>query len=244
MKFRRSPTGKVRTEECIFLPIIYLIQAGFAANSVFPLCVQSINGLRNYSGTYAMGGPADEGFVRLTQVLAKAQRLGALGMRVETKGKTSATVLFFPKRDGTPEVEALVEEIAELLNLEKGRREFSVRYGTAPGGKGSIDMLTRSAMTIMFELAVQIDVPAEHTEKGYAVPVPEVDESMRLIRVHSGASNPGDDAFVRVKHDGYWFWIRRDDIASKRTFSFIRLLFGFVDKGAPPPPTLVTVPAG
>jgi len=105
-------------------------------------------------------------------------------------------------------------------------------------------MLTRSALTIMFELAVQVDVPEEHSRKGYTVPAPPVDEAIRLIRVHSGTSNPGKDAFVAIQHEDHWFWIRKDDLAAKRTFSFIRLLFGFVDKGAPPPPTLVTVPAG
>ena len=76
------------------------------------------------------------------------------------------------------------------------------------------------------------------------MPVPPIDESIRLFRVHSGPSDPGGVGFVRVKYEDHWFWIRKDDLRSKRTFSFLRLLFGFVDKGEPPPPTLVTVAAG
>ena len=38
-------------------------------------------------------------------------------------------------------------------------------YSTGPGGGNSIQMLTRSMLVIMFELATQIDVPAEDEEK-------------------------------------------------------------------------------
>ena len=224
--------------------IFFLIQAGFSADFVLPLCVQSINGLRNGSGTKSQGGAPDDRFVRLINAMTKTQGAGALGMRVEKGTARSSTVLFFPSEGLDEETTAAVEEIGDLLRLEKGRREFKVEYSTAPGGKDTIVMLTRSALTIMFELAVQIDVPEEHATKHYCVPSPPIDESIRLIRVHTGASDPGKDAFVKVKHTGYWFWIRRDDIPSKRVFSFTRLLFGFVDKGEPPPPTLVTVPAG
>jgi len=224
--------------------IFFLIQAGFSADYVLALCVQSINGLRNTSGGKSRMGAADDRFVRLLEAMSKAQKVGALGMRVEASKTGNSTVLFFPTEGHDAETTAIVEEITGLLKLEKGRREFKIEYSTAPGGKDTIVMLTRSALTIMFELAVQIDVPEEHHAKHYCVPSPAIDESIRLIRVHTGASDPGKDAFVKVKHTGYWFWIRRDDISSKRTFSFTRLLFGFVDKGEPPPPTLVTVPAG
>lgn len=224
--------------------IFFLIQAGYSADYVLPLCVQSINGIRNGSGTKSMNGVADERFVRLVKAMSKAQKSGALGMRVEASKETSSTVLFFPHDGHDEETKAVITEIGEILKLEPGRREFKVEYSTAPGGKDTIVMLTRSALTIMFELSVQIDVPAEHDAKKYCVPAPTIEETIRLFRVHTGSSNPGNDAFVAIQHEDHWFWIRKDDLSSKRTFAFLRLLLGFVDKGAPPPPTLVTVPAG
>ncbi|MHC4957013.1 MAG: hypothetical protein ACYTGN_01460 [Planctomycetota bacterium] len=223
--------------------IFFLIQAGFSADYVLPMCVQSINGLRNASGAKSASGEADDRFVRLVKAFATAQRLGALGMRVEDKkaDKTQSTVLFFPIEEPTPEVVAVRKEIGDLLRLDD-RRDFKVEYSTAPGGGDKIVMLTRSALSIMFELAVQIDVPEKH--KAYAVPSPGVNEEIRLVKVHTGDSNPGGDAFVRFEYEDAWFWIRKDDLKSKRSFSFLKLLFGFVDKGAPPPPTLLTVPTG
>jgi hypothetical protein len=223
--------------------IFFLIQAGFAADYVLPMCVQSINGLRNASGAKSAKGQADNRFVRLVRAFSQAQKLGALGMKVkESKDKGQSTVLFFPTEDMSDEVRAVRTEIGELLRLTGDTREFTVEYSTAPGGGDKIVMLTRSALSIMFELAVQIDVPEEH--KAYAVPSPAVNEEIRLVRVESGTSNPGGDAFVSFEYEDHWFWIRKDDLKSKRSFSFLKLLFGFVDKGAPPPPTLLTVPTG
>jgi len=40
------------------------------------------------------------------------------------------------------------------------------------------------------------------------------------------------------------FFIRKDDLMSKRAFAFLNLLFSFVERGGTAPPTLVTVQAG
>jgi hypothetical protein len=52
-----------------------------------------------------------------------------------------------------------------------------------------------------------------------------------LIRISSSAERPGD-AFVAIPYHGYWFSIDDRDPASKNLFSFILLLFTFVETGS------------
>jgi len=224
--------------------IFHLIQVGYPADLILPLCVDSINGLRNRSGSINERRPADEGFRRYVTLLREVQQLGILGMRVEHADKRDVTVLFFLQRNVGPEGEAKLDEIRDLLQLDDERTEFRITYATGPGGGDSIVMLTRSIFTIMFELATQIDVPAEHAEEGQVIPVGDVeDREDHAIRIQTAPKKP-DDAFVSVEYEDHWFWISKRDLFSKRTFTFLNLLLSFTETGEPPVPTLVTVPAG
>jgi hypothetical protein len=222
--------------------IFYLIQAGYPADLIFPLCVDSINGLRNRSASLAQRRPADEGFRRYVALLKEVQLMGLLGMRVEKQGERDVTVIFFAQRNVKPEEQAKLDEIADLLRLDRARREFKITYSTGPGGDDSIVMLTRSIFTIMFELATQMDVPAEHAEEGQVVPADD-DRTDHAIRIHTSSGRP-KDAFVAVPYEDHWFWISKSDLLSKRTFTFLNLMLSFTETGKPAIPTLVTVPAG
>ena len=54
-----------------------------------------------------------------------------------------------------------------------------------------------------------------------------------LIKITSSSSpeKPGD-AFVAIPYRNQWFWIDDRDPASKNLFSFILLLFTFVETGS------------
>jgi hypothetical protein len=224
--------------------IFYLIQAGYPADLIFPLCVSSINGLRSRTGSITERRPADEGFRRYVALLREVQKLGILGMRVEQANKRDVTVIFFPQQNVTPEGEAMLNEIRELLRLDREATEFKITYSSGPGGGNSIVMLTRSVFTLMFELSTQIDVPPEHHAEGQVIPIEELEgRADHAIRVRTSPSAP-DDAFVGVEYEDHWFWISKKDLYSKRTFTFLNLLLSFTDTGEPQLPTLVTVPAG
>jgi len=222
--------------------VFYLMQAGYPADLILPLCVDSVNGLRNRSGSIGQRRPADEGFRRYVALLSEVQKLGILGMRVEKKDERDVTVMFFRQRDVSAEGEAKLGEIRDLLRLDRENTQFQVTYSTGPGGGDSIVMLTRSIFTLMFELATQIDVPPEHDAEGQVVPVRDEARTDHAIRIRTSPSAPDDD-FVSVKYEGHWFWISKKDLLSKRAFTFLNLLLSFTDTGAPPVPTLVTVPA-
>jgi len=63
-----------------------------------------------------------------------------------------------------------------------------------------------------------------------------------LMRVRSGSVRPAN-AYATVQYQGYWFWIDRNDLTSKRTLTFLMALFNFAETGKAENLPLVTIPA-
>ncbi len=68
-------------------------------------------------------------------------------------------------------------------------------------------------------------------------------ELARTMKVHHG-SEPAADAFTAVKYKDHWFWISDNDFRSKRTFTFLMILFSLTETGGDRSLPLVTIPAG
>ena len=171
-------------------------------------------------------------------------------MRVEKgDGLKETTVMVFHREDISAETEADLEVLAGLLELRPEGREIEVNYGLVQKDSSEIAMLTRSTLQIMIELSTQIHVPAEHIEEGRTVPTlvsqneGGADKRARLIRVHNGTERP-EDAFCAVKYRDHWFWIDDRDFKSKRTFTFLMILFSLTETGGKEGLPLVTIPAG
>ena len=109
-------------------------------------------------------------------------------------------------------------------------------------------MITHSILEMLVDLAQWIDVPPEHSASGRTRPTPDlkVIESFGyepLIRVHYSKDKP-NDAIVRVRYEGIWYWISHDDFRSKRTLSFMQLMFSLAESGGGQQAPVVTVGAG
>ena len=100
---------------------------------------------------------------------------------------------------------------------------------------------------ILLEVANGIDVPNAHVEEG------RTPTSMRtanaqdphdrpLIRVLSGATPPAN-SFAAVHYGDTWYWIRDDDLASKRIFTFLMMFFSLAETGVTAQAPVLTVPA-
>ena len=97
--------------------VFFMMQAGYPADFLLGLAVDSLNGVRNRSATGGTFREADPEFVRALELLREVQTAGAVGMRVEEdKAKGSAAVLFF-RRDDLPA--DIVEKSAEVRRLLK-----------------------------------------------------------------------------------------------------------------------------
>jgi hypothetical protein len=226
--------------------VFFVLQSGYSAELILPIALDSINGVRNASRR-AMRPEPDPRFTRLAQLLRELQVEAAVESRIERpKDGGEATVLFFgPNED--PAVDAKRREVREILGLEPGLREAVVRYGGRSGKRNEIDMMTRSMLQIMLELATIVEVPETDVSEGRAWPgvvaeQPRPRTGPSEIRVLSGANAPSD-AYVAVEYNGRSFWIADTDLQSKFSFAFVMLLFSISDTGVRGSAPVVTVPA-
>lgn len=223
--------------------VLFLLQSGYPADFVFGIAVDSVNGLQNRRGVGARTRPADPEFYSVLELLREIQLSGAVEVNIKPmEDKQEAVYMVFQKREERGENSRVLRE---LLGLDPEATEFRVFYGGAARGGRQIALLTRSMMHIMIELASYVEVPERDLAEQRATPAIAGggDEKHRLIRIHSTAEEPAD-AFVAVPYHGHWFWIDDRDLVSKRTFTFLMLLFTLAHQGPTQNLPLVTIPAG
>ena len=221
--------------------VFQLLQGGWPAELVLPTVVGSINGLRND----AFGVAADADFQQLVEALSRIQSAGGLGIRIEPHKDGSAVVIVLRRGDkGT----ALGEDgrlVQKFLGLEAGVSEFDITYGLVPRSRREVAILSRSMLEIMLQLGFGIELPATHATDGRALPgrwKPGDAKTKPLVYIRSGTKAPAD-AYAAVPYKGYWYWIEDTDIASKRAFTFLLILFSLAETGQSSAAPIVTVPS-
>jgi hypothetical protein len=128
--------------------LIELIDTGYAADLLFQIAVQQVNGVSNRRA----GGrarQAETGFVTLLGALRRIQDSGSVGWRVEMDketGKRERLVMFFTKDELPPDVEAERQTIRKLLHLDPTRMDFQIIYGADTDRDDVLAIQTRSAM--------------------------------------------------------------------------------------------------
>ena len=228
--------------------VLFLMQSGWSAELIFPLTVDSINGMRSQTLAGANQRRGNPDYYRVIELIRQIQVSGAIGMRIK-KGEDlkDTTVLFFQKEGLQPETLAARQELSDLLGLNPEAREARVNYGLIPGGDDEIAMQTRSMLQIMIQLATKIDVPPEHVADGRTVPAMGTEGYAagysKLMNVHYSKERPAD-AFTAVKYRDYWYWVDDRDFRTKRTFAFLMILFSLTETGGREGLPLVTIPAG
>ena len=179
--------------------------------------------------------------------MAKVQRDGGLSFRVEKRGKDDVAIVMI-RGDSSEEARRDRARIAEILGLELGLEEYRLVFGRQASARNEIAMLTRSIIEMLVDLAAWIDVPPEHVASGRVHPRPDTDALEEfgfepLIRVHSSTARP-ESSFVTVRYDGLWYWIDKDDFRSKRTLSFMQLMFSLAESGGGQTAPVVTGAGG
>jgi len=225
--------------------ILFLIQSGWPADLIYTVTVDSVNGLRGKVSGGSNERPGDPEFSRMVELMRKIQKSGVIGMRI-IKGEDDkeTTVMFFHRKNIPAEIQDALQEVSTLLGLRPGIQEAKVGYGLIQKDDTEIAMLTRSMLQIMVELASQITVPQEHITEGRTTSTTSrSDDDNYLIRVNHSEENP-ENAFVSVKYRDYWFYIDDRDLISKRTFTFLMILFSVTETGGKEGLPLVTIPAG
>jgi hypothetical protein len=224
--------------------IFQLLQGGWPATLVFRTVVGSVNGLRN---SFA-GVPADPGFIELIETLSRLQQGGDIGISVEPnkdKGAKNggAVVAVIRRADPGTTLEADGRRVRELLGLDSGVFTFEISYGLVPRNRNEVALMSRSMMDILLQLGFGIDLPAASgarvlPDQGQAGGV----KARPLVNIRSGTEGPAD-AYAAVPYKGHWYWIDDADVASKRIFTFLMILFSLAETGQPTATPVVTVPS-
>lgn len=223
-----------------------MLQAGYNADAIMPMALDSINGIYNQSKR-GMKHTADPRFNRLVQLLRDLQLAEAVQVRIEHPKNGSETSLLTFGSSKDPQVEVERREVRSLLGLRRGLQRFEVYYGGYSGRDDEISMMTRSMLQVMLELAAGVQVPqsdvADHrANPGLVEGKPDGSQPVPAVNILSGNKQP-PDASVAVQYNDRWFWIPDTDIRSKNMFGSVMLLFSISDIGAKGSGPIVTVPA-
>jgi len=223
--------------------IFHLIQSGWPFDRVFSITTQSINGLSNRSGTRFQVTPGDPEFLDVINRITRVQKSGKIGMRMKKTPEGNSVVMFF-ERNADEETLAEIAEIKKILGLAQDAQEYRIVYGATPWDDREIAVLSRSMLEIMLEMALWIDVPEQHLAEGRAtLPLPASEDWSVPMVVHSGKDAP-KDSFVAVRYRDYWFWIDDKDLRSKRSFTFLMIMFTLTETSEREAAPIVTVPTG
>ena len=221
--------------------IFQLMQGGWPADLVLQTVASSINGLRN---NFA-GVGADPKFQQLVDALTRIQRTGGLSIRVQAQKDGNAVIVVIRRQNNGAGPSPDAQLVQELLGLEPGLGEFNIAYGLVPKDKHEVALLSRSMLEIMMQLGFGIELPAEHERDGRALPgrwQPGDTPAKPLVAIHSGTEPPAD-AYTAIPYKGHWYWIDDTDIASKRTFTFLMILFSLAETGQTVAAPVITVPS-
>jgi len=230
--------------------VSFMQQAGWPADIVLPITLEAINGLRARKSAGAGQRTGDADYYRVIELFGEIQRSAAMGMRVHSNDQQDVTTVVVIRRTNVPEeVIAAGDELTDILGMRRGAQEYSAVYAEVARDDTEMAMLTRSMLSIMIELAGQVDVPPAHVTEGRTVPSLVGPDSSagsgkrRIIDIRQSADEPGD-AFVAVKYHDHWFWIDDRDFNSKRTLAYLMLLFSLTESGGKEGLPLVIIPAG
>jgi hypothetical protein len=225
--------------------IFFMLQAGYPADFILGLTVESLNGVRNRSAAGGMVREADPDFVRVQQLLRDVQAAGGVGMRVEEdKAKGSTAVLFFQRDDLPADIQAKSAEIRRLLRLQADRPKFALTYSPMRGADNELAVNSRSLVQILQAFASYVEVPDQDLRNKVAAPAfAHAETDPREVgRIRSGPTRP-ETAYAAVQYRGTWFWVEDSDWLTKRALTAVMFFFTLADTGSPDKLPLITIPA-
>lgn len=227
--------------------IFFLLQAGYAADFILGLSVESLNGVRNRSTIGGTVRGADPEFTRALALLREVQVAGAFGMRVEEdKAKGSTGVVFFRRDDLPPDIAQKAAEIRRLLKLSADQQKFILSYSPVRGGENELAVNSRSMLQIIQAFASYVDVPPAHLKDRSAWPslenAPTAESRQQTVRIHCGKEKPAG-AFAAVRYRDHWFWIDNGDLQTKRALTVVMFFFTLGETGTDEKLPLITIPA-
>lgn len=217
--------------------LLFAIQGGASAGLLFRVAAQSCEGYYNRGANGGRTEPGDAEFARLTELLQALQEARVVEVEVGKQGERAEIWLELRDRAGHAEATA---ELKTLLHIPPALDRVRVVFGIEAAEPEVVALRTRSLMQMLMALGTGVQIPEEHLANGSALAVGGV-PTPQWLTVHSGRKRP-EAAFVSVPYEGTWFWIEREDLASKTTLSVVTVLFSYLDNSGRQSAPVLTIP--
>jgi len=223
--------------------LLSLVAAGYSPALLFTWAVESVNGVRNFSGHRGRERAADPEFLEFIDLLVELRENDVVGFEVRSDPETGHTLLLvFSDGDLDAETASKRARIREILGLSPEERAFRVVYSPVDRGRDVLAIETRSIVTMVEALSKFVQVPDDKLASASAT-LPIVDSQPRTFAVHS-SENPPADPFAVVRFRGDWYWIDHEDLVSKRVFTLMLYLTTIANRGGADAAPVLTIPAG
>jgi hypothetical protein len=123
-------------------------------------------------------------------------------------------------------------EVIELLDLvglapptdDAAQIVLPVSLALDGRDSGGLGITTRSVGGLAQMFSAAIEIPKQDLEKGVATPYPPLGLAGKGLRIHYSETRPGHAA-VAVQYCDGWFYIREDDLVTKRFFRLMAALW-------------------
>ena len=235
--------------------IFALGQAGWPIDLLMAIALQRINDVKNMGfGTVPAPGALDQNrqfereaahlnaFSRVLKLMILLADRG--GLEVQRNGD-SPQLYFSPVVDH--DTGKLITELKSLLNLDTDLNAFTITRRATKRHHNEITIQSRSLMSIMAFLSRGVMVPEKDEQDGLVVVFPEIArraiEKHSALKIYSATTLP-PLAYVSVKYRDTWFYIKDNDITSKRTFATLQVLFQLQESSRGGTAPILTLPAG
>jgi hypothetical protein len=229
--------------------VFSLVQSGWPPDQLLIMTLQRLNDVENsafVSGAKLTQLEKTRAFLKVVDLFIELAEREAVEMQREEDEAGETRYVVFDD-DPDPETRALIDELKDLLGLDREGSVFLVTTRIMRRGPEELTLRVRSLLELMAFLSHGVDIPDEHVLQERAVRATyEAHEDLRSLiplRIRSHVEPPVD-AFAAVEYEGHWFYIPHSDHRSKQAFGLLVYLFQTTAtpiQGAGP---LVTVPAG
>jgi len=200
-----------------------VLQAAARQDPIILVLVERMNGLRNSASATVEERTA---FQRAATLLAECRDLGVASWAQQSGAAGRyELILSHYAPDHIPEA----QELLHLLELKGDPARASliripVALGVREADFDGLAVQTRSVLEIMLAAAASVEVPGEDVDAGVVEARADSPGMRPMLKIHSSRNAPLR-ANVAVQHRGWWFYVDDTDLASKRMFQRIQVLF-------------------
>lgn len=231
-----------------------VVYSGWEIDRVFQLAVQDLKDLRNITKDgmiYPSEADKYLNFYKVINLLRELQKRGLLQIgftEISKKDDLSLKTLQL----AFPSKETLGKQIGKLLDEKDPiNGKYVLNFVDGFDEKGQVGILPRSIISCMRSLSRGVTVPKEDVKKKTVIDFPEdflenkeYEKIIRgLLKVHNSPFKP-KNAYVAIKYRDHWFYIKDNDINSKKTFMLLLELYNLQAGMAKETGPVLTLPLG